>query len=137
MGKQRQILLRLGADSDKIDITGRNCFHVAENEQMKSYVKTLLDMSSWKDDHLEKEHIYQPPLPSTPPPPLPYLPNSGESNIFTVLLTFTPLYFPQPLSHNLYCLTFLLFLTDNLSTHCVTQNPTYMIYWNIIQLMNP
>ena len=77
-----QILLRLGADSDKIDITGRNCFHVAKNEQMKSYMKTLLDISSCQDDQLEKGHIYhilEPPLPSTPPP-LPYLPNSEESN---------------------------------------------------------
>ena len=77
-----QIFLRLGADSDKTDITGRNCFHVAKNEQMKSYMKTLLDMSSCQDDQLEKGHIYhilEPPLPSTPPP-LPYLPNSEESN---------------------------------------------------------
>ena len=82
-----QVLLRLGADPNKRDITGRNCFEVAKNAQMKSYMITLFDMSSSKDDQLEKVHVYhilEPPLPTIPPPlprfPPPEHPHFGESN---------------------------------------------------------
>ena len=95
------VLLRLGANPNKRDITGRSCFEVAKNVQMKSYMITLFDMLSGRDDQLEKGHIYhilEPPLPTSPPPlpstaptlptippplpkrPLPKHPHFGESN---------------------------------------------------------
>ena len=66
-----QVLLRHGADPNKVDGTGRNCFEVAKNELMKTYMKILFDMSSKKDPQLESRHTYhilEPPLPSIPAP---------------------------------------------------------------------
>ena len=60
-----QVLLRLGADPNKVDITGRDCFEVAKNELVKTFIKTL------NDCRLESKHIYhvlEPPLPSIPAP---------------------------------------------------------------------
>ena len=66
-----QMLLRLGADPNKADNSGRDCFEVAKNELVKAYMKTLFDTSSKKDHQLESRHIYhilEPPLPSVPAP---------------------------------------------------------------------
>lgn len=75
-----QVLLRLGAEPDKVDITGRNCFEVAKNEQMRTYMKTLIDKNSKKDDQQKPRHTYHvleapppsvpAPLPPVPPPRL-------------------------------------------------------------------
>ena len=54
-----QVLLRLGADPDKTDITGRNCFQVAKNEQTKHYMKILHGMSSKKDHQRDIRHNHQ------------------------------------------------------------------------------
>ena len=65
-----QVLLKLGADPNKRDITGRSCFEVAKNDLMKHYMRTLLDSSSKKDNHTNTDHIYHVlarPLPSLPP----------------------------------------------------------------------
>ena len=66
-----QMLLRLGADPNKVDISERDCFEVAKNELVKVYMKSLFDMSSKKDHQCESKNIYhilEPPLPSVPAP---------------------------------------------------------------------
>ena len=66
-----QVLLRLGADPNIVDITGRDCFVVAKNEQVKTCIKTQFNISSKKDHQMESRHIYhvlEPPLPSIPAP---------------------------------------------------------------------
>ena len=68
-----QVLLRLGADPNKVDITGRDCFEVSKNEQMKAYMKTLLHMSSKKNEQQETRHIYHILEAPLPPIPAPYL----------------------------------------------------------------
>ena len=71
-----QVLLRLRADPNRVDVSGRNAFDVAKNEQIKIYMKTLVDMSYKKDNQLESKHIYdlEAPLPSIPSPLPPVLP---------------------------------------------------------------
>ena len=66
-----QVLLRLGADPNKVDNTGRDCFEVAKNELVKDYMKILFEMPSKKEHQLESRliyHILHPPLPSVPAP---------------------------------------------------------------------
>ena len=53
-----QVLLRFGANPDKKDITGRNCFEVAKYEPMKTFMRTLMENSPKKDNQTDVEHIY-------------------------------------------------------------------------------
>ena len=79
------VLLRLGADPNKVDINGRNCFEVAKNQQIKTYMKALVDIPS-KKDHLLKNrrsyHVLETPPPSFPAPlpPLSRLSYTGKSS---------------------------------------------------------
>ena len=57
-------LIRLGADPNRVDITGRNCIKVARSAETKELIKKL---------HQIKEeavyHVLETPLPPPPPPP--------------------------------------------------------------------
>ena len=64
-----KILLRLGANPYKRDITGRSCFEVSKNELTKYLIMTLLENLYKKDNKPDIEHIYHAlecPLPCIP-----------------------------------------------------------------------
>ena len=83
-----ETLIKLGADPDKADITGRSCYDIAKNEEIRQLIKRL---QAPKDTHVyhvlevrptrppqsvgpmskKSDHIYHilEPLPSPPPPP--------------------------------------------------------------------
>ena len=72
-----QVLLKLGAQPEKVDITGRNCFEVAKSENIKSFIKSLVekvtrDSSQRKPRHTY--HILEAPPPSGPAPVPPVVP---------------------------------------------------------------
>ena len=95
-----EVLLKLGADPDEVDITGRNCFDVAKNEQMKTYMKTLLENSSKKDNNLESERIYhvlEDPLSSIPAPLLKrkHIYNIPDAPLPSIQTPFPPLLPPR------------------------------------------
>ena len=78
-----QTLMRLGADPEKVDITGRDCFDVAKCDQMKALLRRLHEKYSSKCSHcddvkdVKDKHIYrvlEVPPPSFPPPPPPTVP---------------------------------------------------------------
>ena len=79
-----RVLLKLGAQPDKVDITGRNCYEVAKKEQFISFMRNLVEeKSSSKDNQQKKDtsvyHVLEVPHPKTPaptatPPPPPRIP---------------------------------------------------------------
>ncbi len=58
-----QVLLKLGAQPDKVDIAGRNCYEVAKTEQLRKYMRDLVDR---KNHHTY--HVLEVPPPSGPAP---------------------------------------------------------------------
>ena len=68
-----QALMRLGADPLKVDITGRNSFEVAKDDQMKALLKRLHEKYSQKDD-IPIYQILEAPAPTMPAPPPPVPP---------------------------------------------------------------
>ena len=73
-----KMLLRLRADPNKVDIFGRDCFEVAKNEQIETYMKELINMFSKKVHQLKTRHTYyvlEAPPPSFPAPLPPVLPS--------------------------------------------------------------
>ena len=47
-----ETLIRLGADPDKVDITGRNCYDMAKNQQIRDFMKRLQQTPK------EDKHVY-------------------------------------------------------------------------------
>ena len=96
-----QVLLRLGADPDKVDITGRNCFQVAKNELMKHYMKALVDTSlkkdsQTKDDQMDIRHTYH--VLEAPITPVPLKKDNQPENRHTYhVLEAPPPSIPAPL----------------------------------------
>ncbi len=46
-----ETLIRLGADPDKVDITGRNCYDMAKNQQIRDFMKRL-QQTPKEDNHV-------------------------------------------------------------------------------------
>ena len=84
-------LISLGADPDKVDITGRNCIDIAKNQEIKDFIKKLqkqrepsaydlpetqprsLQLNRQQDQTTRFYHVLElTPPPTSPPPPPPH-----------------------------------------------------------------
>jgi hypothetical protein len=89
-----QTLMRLGADPTKVDITGRNSFEIAKDDQTRALLKRLQEKYSQEDDGPDYQvldsiipprhfsaHLPAPTVPAPPPPvPPPRLVTARKSN---------------------------------------------------------
>ena len=79
-------LIRLGADPDLVDITGRNCIKVARSAETKELIQKL--------HHMKEEAVYHvleiPVAPSPPNSPLPPTPPKRNAHVYHVLQLSTP-----------------------------------------------
>ena len=65
-------LIKLGADPDKVDITGRNCIDVAKNQETRKLIKDLKKMKESAIYHVLEttpSPMSSPPTSPAPPPP--------------------------------------------------------------------
>ncbi len=62
-----RVLLKLGAQPDKVDIAGKNCYEVAKTEQLRKYMRDLVDM---KNHHTYYVLEAPPPCGPAPLPPV-------------------------------------------------------------------
>ena len=104
-----QTLMRLGADPDKVDITGRNCFEVAKCDHTQALLKKL-QLKYAKEDCSRDDRIYQileapppsvpaPSVPAPPPPvPPPRLVTLGKSSSSEEHFYHTPEFHSPPSS---------------------------------------
>ena len=106
-----QALLKLGADPEKVDITGRNCFEVAKTERLRAHMRTMVDAAKSKNAHQKpKSHYYvleaPPPSVAAPLPPAPVPPprllfagrTSSQEHIYNVPEFVSPPSSPERLS---------------------------------------
>ncbi len=47
-----ETLIKLGADPDKVDITGTNCYDIAKNQQIKDFMKRIQTRATEVDSHV-------------------------------------------------------------------------------------
>jgi len=63
-----RVLLKLGAQPDKVDIAGRNCYEVAKTEQLRKYMRDLVDRKDGQHKSKHTYHVLEAPPPSVPAP---------------------------------------------------------------------